>query len=284
MSASWTKGRAVLRLIAFLVGCLLMAGLYVLALPFGRQVRHKVQRLWSQLTCRIANLRVRYRGDIARGAPVLFVANHVSYFDIPALGARLEAVFVAKSEVAGWPLFGAISRLTNTVFIPRDPRQARIQAEHLKERVTGGESLILFAEGTNGDGREVLPFKSSLLQLADPAHQPRPLFVQPVSIVFRSLTTGEPLTAERGGLYAWVQYDDMAPHLWRAMQQSGAVVEVIIHEPVEAADRKTLAMRCHATVAGGVEQIWKETIGTGLPPEIPDLPQMPAPMSATGSG
>ena len=102
------------------------------------------------------------------GQPTLFLSNHVSYFDITVLGALIDGSFVAKSEVAGWPLFGMLAKLQRTVFVVRRQGQAGAQRDAVAERLTRGENLIVFPEGTSGDGTRALPFKSSLLAAANP--------------------------------------------------------------------------------------------------------------------
>jgi 1-acyl-sn-glycerol-3-phosphate acyltransferase len=101
--------RAAGRAIAFL---LLTAGLlpvYALALVLPSGAVQRLRRLWCRGTCRILGMRLRREGRPFRGCPTLFVANHVSYLDIPALGAFVDGTFIAKAEVAAWPLFGLLS-------------------------------------------------------------------------------------------------------------------------------------------------------------------------------
>jgi 1-acyl-sn-glycerol-3-phosphate acyltransferase len=195
---------------------------------------------------------------------VLYLANHVSYFDIPALGGLVDAAFVAKSEVATWPLFGWCARLTGTVFIPRKPGRSADQVKRLRARLTRGENLILFPEGTNSDGTGVLPFKSALLASAAPEATGLPVTIQPVSLVYTRTRDGAPLTGEAAGLFAWVGVDDMFPHLWRALAAPGAEVRIVFHPPlamVAGADRKRLAQEAEARVRAGVARLWAETRG-----------------------
>ena len=138
----------------------------------GRPAR-RVVRLWHRGCCRIAGLRVRVRGAPALSGPTLFVANHVSYLDIVVLGSLLDAGFVAKSEVAAWPLIGWLARIGRTVFGARRAASCAGQCNALAERLSAGQSLILFAEGTSSDGGRVLPFETSLFAaVARSAHDP----------------------------------------------------------------------------------------------------------------
>ena len=98
---------------------------------------------------------------------MLFAANHISYLDITVLGSLLDASFIAKTEVAGWPLFGWLARLQRSVFIDRRARSTAHQRDSIAARLAAGEALILFPEGTSGDGNRLLPFKSALFSVAD---------------------------------------------------------------------------------------------------------------------
>src|SRR4029078_2211529 len=74
------------------------------------------------------------------------------------------AVFVAKKEVAGWPVFGWLAKLQRTVFIDRERRHRKGAATpEIAERLNGGDAVVLFAEGTSSDGNRILPFRSALI-------------------------------------------------------------------------------------------------------------------------
>src|SRR5579864_5835392 len=77
--------------------------------------------------CRILGLRVRAVGAPTQARPALFASNHVSYADIAVLGSLIVGSFIAKAEVAGWPLFGWLAKLQRTVFVDRRMRSTRLQ-------------------------------------------------------------------------------------------------------------------------------------------------------------
>ena len=112
--------------------------------------------------CRMLGFRVRLIGTPTAERPALFAANHVSYTDITILGSLIPGSFIAKAEVAKWPLFGWLAKLQRTVFVDRQIRNAAIQRDAISERLVGGDALILFPEGTSGDGNRPLPFKTAL--------------------------------------------------------------------------------------------------------------------------
>ena len=99
-----------------------------------------------------------------RGRAVLFVSNHVSWADILVIGSIAPVAFVAKREVASWPLVGITAKLQHTVFVDRARRhQTGDTVAEIVNRIGSGVSVVLFAEGTSSDGNRVLPFRSALL-------------------------------------------------------------------------------------------------------------------------
>ncbi len=255
--------RATARFATFLVVSLGFAVAYVLTMPLSRRAQQRVQRRWCAGVAWAAGLEIHASGAPAEGrGPTIFLVNHVSYFDIPAFGALVDATFVAKSEVAAWPLFGHFSRLTSTVFIPRRARRAAEQVRLLRARLDRGENLVVFPEGTNSDGTAVLAFKSSLLEAAAPGRGCPAVTVQPVSLAYLRLRTGQPLIGPRADLFAWVGADDMLPHLWRALGSPGAVAQIRFHPPLApalAADRKALARAAEEVVRTGVAELWADS-------------------------
>lgn len=222
------------------------------ALVAGRTPR-AVARLWCATYCRIAGIEVETHGAISTARPTLFVANHVSYLDIVVLGRLLDATFIAKAEVRRWPAIGFIARLGRTVFVDRTRTLSAGQSTVLAERLRGGESLILFAEGTSSDGGRVLPFKSALFAaVSDPELR---VSVQPVSIAYTRFRGGLPINHSLRPLYAWYGDMELLPHLWSVLGLPGATAEVRFHQPVSAAafaSRKALARHAEREVADGL--------------------------------
>ncbi|HYN39633.1 MAG TPA: lysophospholipid acyltransferase family protein, partial [Rhodospirillales bacterium] len=236
-----------------LVNVVLM-GAYALSLGPARPWRRPLQATWCRTLCRTAGLRLRITGVPRNDGPTLFVANHCSYLDIPVIAREVDATFVAKAEVARWPLFGQAARLTRTVFIHRLGAEAKAQGVQLHERLARGENLMLFAEGTSTDGAGVAPFKSSLFGIAERPPPGVDLRIQPVSITYARALDNTPLTGERRGLYCWFGDATMFPHLWRMLSLRGAEVELHFLEPIApgGVGRKELARIAHAAVAASV--------------------------------
>ena len=220
--------------------------------------------------CRILGLRVRAVGAPTVARPVLFASNHVSYADIAVLGSLIAGSFVAKAEVAHWPLFGWLAKLQRTVFVDRRMRSTQLQRDAMTERLAAGDALILFPEGTSGDGNRVLPFKSALFSAAERMQAIVPIAVQPVSIAYTRLD-GMPLGRLLRPFIAWYGSAELAPHLWIMLGLGTVEVVVEFHPPAFIADcgsRKALARYCYLRAAGGMASAL-----AGRPQPMPQPPR-----------
>lgn len=216
----------------------------------------RLPRVFHRLLLKLLGLRVDVLGSPATTTPVFFVANHSSYLDISVLGSIVEGAFVAKAEVARWPLFGFLSRLQKTVFVERHPSRAGDHSDDLHARLAAGQNIVLFPEGTSSDGLYVLPFKSGLFEAAEEKLSTGSVTVQPVSITCTELD-GMPITRALRPYYAWFGEMTLVGHLWNVFQLGRFTVEVVFHAPVAPAafsDRKALTHYCQEQVAHGIEQ------------------------------
>lgn len=209
-----------------------------------------VMRLYSRFVLRVMGLRVRVVGHVMTGRGAL-VANHASWLDIFVLGALAPVMFVAKSEVAGWPGIGLLARMAGTVFIRRDRRDARAQTQVLAANFRRGHHLVFFPEGTSTDSTLVLPFKATLFQAFLAPNMPMGLAVQPVSIRYHAPDGLDPR------FYGWWGGMDFAGHFLRVLGQGGqGHVTVTCHAPIpcgESQTRKSLAARAEVAVRAGFE-------------------------------
>lgn len=244
-------------------------------------IRHSLPRTYHRACHALMGLDVVTRGTPSTARPTLFVSNHCSYLDISVLGGLIEGSFVAKNEVAGWPLFGLLAKLQQTVFVDRGRRgQVDRQRDMMRTRLEAGDNLILFPEGTSSDGNRLLPFKTALFAAASVRVDGRPVTVQPVSVTPIELD-GIPMGRALRPFYAW--YGDMAlaPHLWTVVKQNRITVAVEFHQPVSVdqfGSRKALADHCWHQIAGGISR----AIG-GLPRREEKKMALPAP-EVSGAG
>lgn len=216
---------------------------------------------WQRIACRMAGIRVRVDGSPA-AAPLLVAANHISWLDISVLGSVLPVSFVSKAEVARWPVVGTLARLQRTVFIDRTRRSQTASAtEAIAERIARGDVIVLFAEGTTGDGNRILPFRSALLGAARAASGSRLITVQPVAITYAAIH-GLPVGRDDRPMIAWYGSMRLPKHFLRLVGTGGLDVVVSFGEPIAFGpedDRKQVADRCFESVRAmvdGVRRHW----------------------------
>lgn len=212
-------------------------------------------RLWHRGVCRILGLRVIVEGQPHTGNQVIFISNHMSYLDIPVIGSVLKASFVAKGEVAQWPVFGFLSKLQQTAFVSRSRTTLGNDKNNLETMLKDGRSMIIFPEGTSTDGRTVVPFKSSLFSIAL-ADDGTDIWLQPMTLSLISVDDRDPVEQTVRDLYAWHGDMTLNPHLAGFGKIRGATIKITFHAPVRARampDRKILAQTCYESVLSGLE-------------------------------
>jgi 1-acyl-sn-glycerol-3-phosphate acyltransferase len=162
--------RSAIRSVGFAL-VLALAGLdYARTLCFCRRSEPMRRRAlwlqcWSRVVSRLIGLELHHRGTPPSSG--MIVSNHLSYLDILAYSALVPCVFVAKKEVASWPVLGLFARMAGTIFVDRTRRMKVADTnQHIAKALKAGTIVVLFAEGTSSDGRAVLPFRSSLLEPA----------------------------------------------------------------------------------------------------------------------
>nr|WP_319826590.1 lysophospholipid acyltransferase family protein [Thalassovita sp.] len=240
------------------LGGLVFGGLAVLltvrlieAPVFG--VKRPITPFITQFVCRNAfrlmGIRFDTDGEVMRESGAV-VANHASWLDIFALNARKRVYFVSKSEVAGWPGIGWLARATGTVFINRNPKEAKIHQDIFERRLLSGHKLLFFPEGTSTDSLVVLPFKSTLFQAFFTDHLKHEMYIQPVTLIYRAPEDADPR------FYGWWGEMEFGPHLLKvlAAPRQGSV-SVLYHAPVRVDDfpnRKTLAAHAEQAVRAGL--------------------------------
>jgi lyso-ornithine lipid O-acyltransferase len=268
--------RAAWVLFVFLFTSLFVIPFQAVGLRFRTLGYRQMPFLYQRFLCRVFGLRVRVIGTPVQDRGVLMVSNHTSYFDIIAIGGTVHVSFVAKSEVASWPLFGTFARLQRTVFVQRQ-RRAQIGdvRDQIATRLIEGDALVLFPEGTSDDGNRVLPFKSALFGAAETdigkdghiEHVP----VQPVSITYVGVH-GLPMGREYRPLFAWYGDMDLVPHLWEALVTGPIDVVLEFHPPLtvdSAGGRKKLAARVEDIVRRGQVRALAGIAGQAARPSVP---------------
>ncbi len=197
--------------------------------------------LFMRLTARALGARVHVYGKPLRH-DVFFVANHLSWHDIPILGGITGTAFVAQDGVRKWPIVGWLATLNRTIFISRTEKQnVAAQVAELREAIAENWSVTLFPEGTTSNGRGLLPFKKSLFETLAPP--PKAMMIQPVFLDFGSV----------GPDIAWLGEETGSQSAWRAFTRPGSY-DVGVHflepfDPALLADRKAVCALARESIA-----------------------------------
>ncbi len=237
-------------LIVAAVAILTMALLpfHLIGLAFNLPLQRIVPHLYHRAICRLIGVRIHRVGAPTRDRPALILSNHTSWLDICVITAAMPVVFVAKSEVETWPVIGWLARLQRTVFVERERRRRTgEQTRAIGDRLLNGDAVVLFAEGTSGDGMRVLPFRSALVgavhhALGASSHHDA-ITVQPLSVAYTGLN-GVPTGRALRERVAWFGDADLMPHLMGVLSAGAIDVVVSFGEPVAygiESDRKQIA-------------------------------------------
>lgn len=202
-------------------------------------LRQRLTRWFLACLRRALPFRVSVKGRLPE-QPMLWVANHVSWTDIPLLGALQPLSFLSKAEVRNWPLAGWLAHQGGTLFIQRGAGDSNRVGDQLTGHLRDGRPLLIFPEGTTSDGLSLRPFHGRLLGSAISSG----VAVQPVAI--RYIRDGQPCPVT-----PFIGDDDMLPHLLRLLASPACEAQIQLLEPIpsQAHQRKELARRSQAAIA-----------------------------------
>jgi lyso-ornithine lipid O-acyltransferase len=247
--------RVVLIALAFLALTLVLLPFQLIGLTFDLPLQRSIPHLYHRLLCALIGVRIREVGIRSTANPVLILSNHASWLDICVITALAPVVFVAKSEVAGWPLLGWLAKLQRTIFIDRRARrQTGAATREIAGRLLGGDAVVLFAEGTSSDGVRVLPFRSSLVGAVHHAlgnsTRHTSITVQPMSLAYVGFG-GVPIGRGLRERVAWYGDADLIPHLLRVLASGAVDVTVSWGDAMSydmSADRKAITREAEKSV------------------------------------
>lgn len=178
-------------------------------------------RTWSRLMVRVFGMRVQRFGTPLPGA-ALFVANHVSWIDITLLHSQRVVGFVAKAEIARWPLVGWLASRGGTIYHHRGDNESLHGVMHqMLQRLQSGRSIGVFPEGRTNDGREIGTFHARIFQPAVLAQVP----AQPVALKYGAGGRAQTTVAFR-------TRENFLQNFWRLLGEPARSVEVHFLEPV----------------------------------------------------
>lgn len=276
--------RVVFILAALVLLFLVLVPFQIIGIVFNTSLQRTVPHLFHRVLCKVIGVRITEVGTRTRENPALILANHASWLDIPVIGAIAPVVFVAKSEVATWPIFGTLAKLQRTVFIERERRAKTGEAaREMAERLRGGDAVLLFPEGTSSDGVRILPFRSALIgavhhAIGDSTHHQK-VTVQPVSLAYVGIG-GVPVGRALRDKVAWYGDADLLPHLFNVVAAGAVDITVTWGEPVAYdinADRKQIARNAEAAVRRMSARALRGAPNSGnMAPAEADLASVPA--------
>ncbi|MGN6728848.1 MAG: lysophospholipid acyltransferase family protein [Rhodanobacteraceae bacterium] len=200
----------------------------------------KLIRGWSRAFLAMFGVRVR-RVGAPLVDPVMFVANHGSWMDISVLHTQREAGFVAKAEIARWPLINWMARRGGTIFHERGSTHSlgTVMTE-MSTRLRAGYSVAAFPEGGTAPAGTLKVFHARIFQAALDANAP----VQPVAI--RYLRDGAPWPG-----IAFAPGESFIGNLWRVLGERRTIAEVHFLDPVTIAEegRRRMADTARSRIA-----------------------------------
>ena len=226
-----------------LLGLLLGLYLAVSSLFGGR--RAPIVRWWHQRLLRVMGVNVTVHGQLPTNSSFV-VSNHVSWLDIPVIGAQCDAHFLSKAEVADWPLIGSLARIGGTEFHQRGGGGARRLTERLIRRLVANQLVVVFPEGTTTEGSAVRRFQPRLFATAIEAERS----VTPLAVRYGP-------DADVGTDAPYIGDDVFFAHLWRLLKYPRVQVDLTVLPAIPAQevaelDRDTLAKRCHGAIGAAI--------------------------------
>lgn len=234
--AGWL--RVIARLVALILLLIVLIPMHYLTHAIGRYSHWP--RTFLGTAAAVVGARVTTVG-LSRGRNVFYVANHLSWIDILAMGGASGTAFIAKSELAKVPLIGWLCSLNRTLYVSRDDRLGvSSQISMVRAAMAENHAITVFPEGTTNDGRALLPFKSSLLGVLEPP--PADVQVQPVLIDY----------GDASEEIAWVGDESGIDNALRILGRKGHFA-LRIHflepfDPVLMGGRKAIAAECRARI------------------------------------
>lgn len=210
--------------VLFLLTCVSTIVLLRLADRFRRAPIDRAP--WAKIyligLCRLLGFRLRRQGAPTTETALL-VSNHISWTDIAVLGACVPLRFLAKSEVAEWPVIGWIARDIGTLFIQRSAGRSKEVREQIAAALKQGHRVLVFPEGTTTAGTAVLPFRGRLLGAALETGQP----IQAVTLAYRR-------DGQADAVVPFIGDDSFHWHLLQVLKKPALEVQIIFHPPLLA--------------------------------------------------
>ena len=197
---------------------------------------YRINHFFSRIFNLILGIKINLVADrkFLRQRGIFFVSNHLSYIDGIAIAGLVPVVFIGRSDLKSWPIFGLLSTLAYTIFVDRiNPSDIHQEINKIGFFIQKGMNVILFPEGTSTGGKALLPFKSSFFTVA--VHTECP--VVPVAIKYKSVDNRKIDEGNKDLVY-WYADMDFLPHLFRVLGLDKIELEIKICKPIDIARLK----------------------------------------------
>ncbi len=231
---------------------IVIVGIFGICRIFNLPGRPTLAKAFHKSTLKCFNLRVLTEGQLVTGRPTLYISNHISYIDIFVLGSMVPGTYIAKSEVASWPLLGTLAKLQNTLFIERRSAKVGNQIQQIQSHLVNVSNLILFPEGTSDYGTYVAPFHSSFFESA--RSEADDIVVQPITVAYTHYQ-GKRMDRQARDFYSWYKPRKILPHFLNGLGLGKAQATLTFHEPIKLsqfASRKECSKHCESVIRQGL--------------------------------
>ncbi|AOY60869.1 acetyltransferase [Xanthomonas citri pv. glycines] len=225
--------------------CVVVPALARIRIGHDDTLEERMIRWWQGTLMRVFGFRLRRFGTPLPGA-TLFVANHVSWVDISILHSQRVMGFVAKREIAGWPLVGWLATKGQTIFHQRGNTESLGGVlQEMLLRLQSGKPVGVFPEGRTRGGTEVGPFHARIFQAAVEAGVP----VQPVALRYG-------LRGNAQAVVAFGERESFFANIVRLLGEPSRLAEVHFLEPIRALDiegRRRMAETSRQRIVAAME-------------------------------
>ena len=206
-----------------------------------RRVRRFLLQTWNRGFAWAVNIQIHTHGPVPK-PPFFLVSNHLSYLDMVVLTHQTGCIYVSRGDVEHWPIIGFLARSLYIIFVDRKNIRDTVRVNRLiADALALGDAVVIFPESHITVGKEVEPFKSSLIEPAVAARIP----VHYATLTYETLPECPPASE----IVNWWRPESFLYHLQRLMRHRG--VKATIHfgeSPLYGEDRKELAPRLHEAV------------------------------------
>lgn len=203
---------------------------------------------WARVLVGSLGVKLTVRGQPQEGT-VMYLANHRSYIDIPAILSHVPCAFLAKKEVGEWPVLGYATRLANTVYVDRECRESRKAARvGTLNILKQGLPFAAFPEGTTSKVEGTLPFYNGMFEVA----AQNGYTVVPVAIQYGDIDD------------AWIDQDPFTGHFLDRFRKPHLHVTVSFGPPLRSTDAQELKAKTRTWIVEALQN-----------PVIEDLDELP---------